>query len=143
MVIVTSHRPCTPQEARLTHRVVGYSMVAGGEVVHPYHDQAEALLVRLRRIEGQVRGIQKMIQEDRYCIDILAQFASVKSALSGVELSLLESHMRGCVTDALATGKDDAQGKVEELMSLIRATRQYPVQPLAVASGGESHREVT
>jgi len=143
MVIVTSQSHCTRREVHLTHRVAGYSIVAGGEVMHPYREQAEALLVRLRRIEGQVRGIQKMIQEDRYCVDILAQFASVKSALSGVELSLLESHMRGCVAEALATEKEDAHTKIEELMNLIRATRQYPVQHLAVAPGGESPREVT
>lgn len=87
--------------------------------VHPYHKSADDLLARLRKIEGQVRGLQKMIQDDRYCIDILAQIASVKSAITKVELALLESHTRGCVADAIRGAGGDE--KIEELMQVIRA----------------------
>jgi DNA-binding FrmR family transcriptional regulator len=87
--------------------------------VHPYHKNADDLLARLRKIEGQVRGLQKMIQEDRYCIDILAQIASVKSAITKVELALLESHTRGCVADAIRG--DGGEERIEELMQVIRA----------------------
>lgn len=88
--------------------------------MHAYQKDAEDFLTRLRKIEGQVRGIQKMIQDDRYCVDILAQLASIKSALSKVELALLESHTRGCVADAIRGNDGDA--KIEELMQVIRAS---------------------
>jgi len=89
--------------------------------VHGYQNEAESLLIRLRKIEGQVRGIQKMIQEDRYCVDILPQFASIKSALTKVELALLESHTRGCVVDAIRDGADGEE-KIEELIQVLRAS---------------------
>ncbi|WP_188880734.1 metal-sensitive transcriptional regulator [Alicyclobacillus cellulosilyticus] len=82
----------------------------------PYKDD---LLRRLRRIEGQVRGIQKMVEEDRYCVDILVQIAAVKSAIHQVGLSILESHTRGCVADALAH-QERGQEKIDELMDIIR-----------------------
>lgn len=88
--------------------------------MHGYQKNADDLLARLRKIEGQVRGIQKMIQEDRYCVDILPQFTSIKSALTKVELSLLESHTRGCVVDAIAGG--GGEQKIEELIQVIRAS---------------------
>lgn len=87
--------------------------------MHPYQEDADNLLSRLRKIEGQVRGVQKMIQEDRYCVDILAQFSSIKAALSKVELALLESHARGCVADAIRENRGDEQ--LDELMQVIRA----------------------
>jgi len=87
--------------------------------VHPYQEDANNLLSRLRKIEGQVRGVQKMIQEDRYCVDILAQFSSIKAALSKVELALLESHARGCVADAIRENHGDEP--LDELMQVIRA----------------------
>jgi CsoR family transcriptional regulator, copper-sensing transcriptional repressor len=77
------------------------------------------VLRRLKRIEGQVRGIQKMIQEDRYCVDILVQVAAIKSAVHQVGLSILESHTRGCVADALANHANGEQ-KIDELMDVIR-----------------------
>ena len=77
-------------------------------------------LKRLRRIEGQVRGLQRMVSEDKYCIDILTQVSSVKSALQGVAVGLLDEHMRHCVMDAAAKGDDskvsEATAAVERLL---------------------------
>jgi CsoR family transcriptional regulator, copper-sensing transcriptional repressor len=86
---------------------------------HSYAPKKADLLRRLKRIEGQVRGIQKMIQEDRYCVDILVQVAAIKSAVHQVGLSILESHTRGCVADALANQANGDQ-KIDELMEVIR-----------------------
>ncbi|MCL6627524.1 metal-sensitive transcriptional regulator [Alicyclobacillus shizuokensis] len=86
---------------------------------HSYAHQKDELLSRLRRVEGQVRGIQRMIEEDRYCVDILVQIAAIKSAVHQVGLAILESHTRGCVADALAH-QDHGDEKIEELMSVIR-----------------------
>lgn len=75
------------------------------------------LLMRLRRIEGQVRGLQRMVEDDRYCVDILVQVAAVKAALGRVAASLLESHTRGCVAAALQSG--DGEAATEELLEVI------------------------
>lgn len=88
--------------------------------MYGYQKEADDLMTRLRKIEGQVRGIQKMIQDDRYCVDILNQFASIKSALAKVELVMLESHTRSCVVDAIRGEGGDA--KIEELIQVIRAS---------------------
>jgi DNA-binding FrmR family transcriptional regulator len=83
-------------------------------VVQPHK---EALLKRLNRVEGQVRGVAKMIQEDRYCVDILTQISAMKSALDALAMRLLEDHTRGCVQSAIRSGKgDQAIGEVMELM---------------------------
>lgn len=71
-----------------------------------YQLQSDDYRVRLRRIEGQVRGLQRMVEEEEYCIDILTQIASVTRALEGVGLGLLDAHLRHCVRDA--TGPDEA-----------------------------------
>ncbi len=73
-------------------------------------------LNRLRRIEGQVRGLQRMVSKDKYCIDILTQVSSVKSALQGVAVGLLDAHMRHCVMEAAAKGDDS---KVSEATAAI------------------------
>lgn len=80
-------------------------------------DKAD-LLVRLRRIEGQVRGIQRMIEEDRYCVDILMQITAVRSALDSAGLILLEDHTRGCVARALRD--NDGDGVVRELTDVMK-----------------------
>lgn len=69
-----------------------------------YHDQQRKLLTRLRRIEGQVRGVQRMIESDTYCIDVLTQVAAVTKALQGVGLELLDEHLRHCVAGAASSG---------------------------------------
>jgi DNA-binding FrmR family transcriptional regulator len=81
-------------------------------------DQRDALANRLNRIEGQVRGIGRMLAEDRYCVDILTQVSAVRSALDAVALELLEHHLHGCVQQAVKSGKGDPA--IEEAMSVIR-----------------------
>jgi DNA-binding FrmR family transcriptional regulator len=84
-----------------------------------YHDHQEAVLRRLRRIEGQVRGLQRMVGEDAYCIDVLTQVSAVTRALQGVALELLEDHLDHCVRDAVATGGPEADAKVAEANAAI------------------------
>jgi len=80
---------------------------------------------RLKRIEGQVSGLHRMVEDDRYCIDILTQISAVRAALHKVEAEILRSHVAHCVSDAFATGDADGQKrKVEELVDTIgRMTR--------------------
>lgn len=81
------------------------------------HDK-EDLLKRLRRIEGQVRGIQRMIDEGKYCVDILVQISAVRSALDRVGLILLEDHTRGCVARAIKN--DEADSAITELTDVMK-----------------------
>lgn len=74
---------------------------------------------RLRRIEGQVRGLQRMIDEEAYCIDVLTQIASVSKALQGVGLGLLDEHLRHCVRDAAATDGEEGDAKVHEAVQAV------------------------
>ncbi|KXS42898.1 MAG: hypothetical protein AWU54_1175 [Candidatus Frackibacter sp. T328-2] len=76
------------------------------------------LITRLRRIEGQVRGLQRMVDEEKYCVDVLTQIAAARAALNKVGMSILEDHTHGCVTKAVA---DDDQGDeiIDELMDVI------------------------
>ena len=74
---------------------------------------------RLRRIEGQVRGLQKMVEEDRYCTDIMTQIASVHEALRGVSRELMRNHLRHCTADAVRSGEARAEEIYEELLELI------------------------
>ena len=82
-----------------------------------YEHDKEDIINRLRKIEGQVRGIQKMVNEDRYCVDILTQLAAVKQGLNKVSISLLEGHTRGCVAAAIKS--DRGEESIEELMKVI------------------------
>ena len=84
---------------------------------HGYSGQRDEHLRRLRRIEGQVRGLQKMIEDDRYCIDVLTQVASVTKALQGVALSLLDEHLRHCVADAVR--EDGGDEKLTEAVAAV------------------------
>ena len=86
---------------------------------HGYSQQKENYAKRLRRIEGQVRGIAKMIDEDKYCIDILTQVAAATKALQSVALGLLEEHLSHCVAQAVAEGGDSAADKVREASEAI------------------------
>lgn len=79
------------------------------------------VLANLRRIEGQVRGVHKMIDEERYCIDILTQLASIKAATNSIGLAITEEHTRSCVTKAIREQADQGDGHIEELMQVIRA----------------------
>lgn len=78
-----------------------------------------ANLKRLRRIEGQIRGLQKMVEEDRYCPDIITQIASVQEALRGVGRQLLRNHLKHCATAAIKKGPKDADRTYDELLELI------------------------
>jgi DNA-binding FrmR family transcriptional regulator len=75
---------------------------------------------RLRRIEGQVRGVQRMVEEDAYCIDILTQVAAVQTALEQVAVSVLDAHVRHCVADAVVADGPQADDKLDELMAAVR-----------------------
>ncbi|MBT3363305.1 MAG: metal-sensitive transcriptional regulator [Chloroflexi bacterium] len=85
---------------------------------HSYSQNKDALLKRLNRIEGQVKGIQKMIEGDRYCIDVVQQLTAVSSAISEVSLAVLQSHIEGCVSNAIKA--DHSEHHIEELMAAIR-----------------------
>jgi CsoR family transcriptional regulator, copper-sensing transcriptional repressor len=93
-------------------------MVAGGDM-HGYTQNKDDYLQRLRRIEGQVRGLQRMIEEDKYCIDVLTQVSAVTRALQSVALGLLGEHLSHCVTEAVAEGGDTAAEKVREASDAI------------------------
>jgi DNA-binding FrmR family transcriptional regulator len=84
-----------------------------------YSHDKNSYLRRLRRIEGQVRGLQRMIEEDKYCIDILTQVSAATRALQAVALGLLEEHLGHCVTEAVAQGGDEATDKIREASEAI------------------------
>ena len=92
---------------------------------HGYTKDKEALVKRLHRIEGQVRGIERMVEEDRYCIDILTQISAVTTALESLAFQILDDHVQHCVSGALASGnKDEAETKSRELLEAVhRFTR--------------------
>lgn len=87
--------------------------------MHGYADRRDELTTRLRRIEGQVRGLQRMLEEDRYCIDVLTQISSATKALQGVAVALLDEHVRHCVRDAIDQGGEAADDKVDEALEVI------------------------
>ena len=90
-------------------------MVSG---MRGYETDKSALLTRLRRIEGQVRGLQQMIEDDRYCIDVLTQVSATTRALQGVALALLDDHLRHCVAEAVNSGVD-AEAKIAEASAAV------------------------
>ncbi|MEO8475968.1 MAG: metal-sensitive transcriptional regulator [Actinomycetota bacterium] len=85
--------------------------------MYGYSMNKKDLQDRLRRIEGQVRGLQRMVEEDKYCIDILTQVSSVQAALKAVGLGLLDDHVRHCVRESIEKGSGDQ--KIEELMAAV------------------------
>jgi CsoR family transcriptional regulator, copper-sensing transcriptional repressor len=90
---------------------------------HGYAKDKAALATRLHRIEGQVRGIERMVEDDRYCIDILTQIAAVKTALEQVGAKLLEDHVTHCVSNAIASGDEVAAG--ERTTELLEAVQRF------------------
>ncbi|CAN5477038.1 metal-sensitive transcriptional regulator [soil metagenome] len=84
-----------------------------------YRDSKEAHLRRLSRIEGQVRGLARMVDSDAYCIDVLTQISAATKALESVALSLLDEHLTHCVTDAIHQGGDVAEHKISEASAAI------------------------
>ena len=88
-----------------------------GGVKSAYQDDKKALLSRLNRIEGQVRGVARMVGEDTYCIDVLTQIGAIKAAIDQVGMLLLEDHVRGCVADSVRAGETD---KIDELVGAVK-----------------------
>lgn len=87
---------------------------------HGYSHDRKRIVGRLRRIEGQVRGLERMVEDDRYCIDVLTQIAATMTALEAVGLRILEEHTRHCVAGALASGDPaEANAKVAELVAAV------------------------
>lgn len=84
-----------------------------------YSGDKDAYLKRLRRIEGQIRGLQRMVDDDEYCIDILTQVSAATKALQSLSLGLLDEHLKHCVADAVAEGGDAADEKVREASEAI------------------------
>src|SRR5579884_4289057 len=84
---------------------------------HRDQDTRDALLHRVNRLEGQVRGVGRMIEDDRYCIDIVNQLSAIQAAARQLSLQILEGHVRHCVMDAART--DDAEPKLQELMATL------------------------
>ncbi|MCP2518830.1 metal-sensitive transcriptional regulator [Candidatus Aminicenantes bacterium AC-335-A11] len=82
-------------------------------------------LPRLKKIEGQIRGIQRMIEEERYCIDILIQLSAVRGAIQKVEENILEKHLKGCVYESfLGRDQEDKDKKIEEIIGILRKFRK-------------------
>lgn len=84
-----------------------------------YHDAKKALSRRLKRVEGQVRGIERMVDEDRYCIDVLTQISAIQAGLKGVALELLDDHMAHCLVEAARVGGDEQEVKLAEVRDAI------------------------
>lgn len=87
--------------------------------MHGYADDKDEYAKRLRRIEGQVRGLAKMIDDDKYCIDVLTQISATTKALQSVALGLMDEHLKHCVAEALTEGGDAADEKVREASDAI------------------------
>jgi len=84
-------------------------------------DAKTSILKRLQRVEGQVRGLARMVEEDRYCIDVVTQLSAVRAALRGVEQEVLRDHAGHCIENAIASGdKSDQRRKVAELMEVLK-----------------------
>jgi CsoR family transcriptional regulator, copper-sensing transcriptional repressor len=89
--------------------------------LYPMQSDARAITNRLRRIEGQVRGLQRMVDEDAYCVDVLTQVAAVQTALEQVAVRVLDGHVRHCVADAVGGGDEaEATAKLDELMVAVQ-----------------------
>jgi CsoR family transcriptional regulator, copper-sensing transcriptional repressor len=89
------------------------------ELGHSYEAHKKRHLNRLKRVEGQIRGLQRMIDDDKYCIDVLTQVAAVNRALQSFSLELLDEHMRGCVVQAAAQSTEAGEQKVKEASDAI------------------------
>ena len=97
-------------------------MTVGTDTTHAHHgyiSDKKRYLDRLRRIEGQTRGISRMVDDEKYCIDILTQISAVTAALETVALGLLEDHLRHCVADAARAGGPEAEAKISEASKAV------------------------
>ncbi len=98
-------------------------MSPAAPAAYGYVAHKESLVKRLHRIEGQVRGIEKMVEDDRYCIDIITQISAVTTALEAVAFKILDEHVNHCVADALASGDREAAG--EKSRELLEAVHRF------------------
>lgn|SRR5688572_5621859 len=96
-------------------------MTDGRATGHGYAKDKNALVKRLHRIEGQVRGIERMVEDDRYCIDVLTQISAVTTALESLAVRILDEHVRHCVAGALSSGDEaEAAQKTDELLRAVQ-----------------------
>jgi DNA-binding FrmR family transcriptional regulator len=94
-------------------------------MIQGYSANKEALIERLHRIEGQVRGIERMLEDDRYCVDILTQLGAVSRAVESLAFEILDDHVNHCVTGAIASGNEgEATAKAEELLAAVHRFAQ-------------------
>lgn len=114
LTVVTPHGTPDTLAGRIGRTLLGYRAPMPG-----YEMSKEQLLARLRRVEGQIRGLQQMVEADRYCVDVLTQIAAVTKALQSVAVGLLDDHLRHCVADAVATGGSEADRKLGEATAAI------------------------
>ncbi len=114
----SAHAKRRSAPARASRTAVAES-ARSGEADRGYSSSKDAHLKRLARIEGQVRGIARMIDEDKYCIDVLTQVSAVTKALQAVSLALLEEHIAHCVAHAVAAGGDEGTVKLKEASDAI------------------------
>jgi CsoR family transcriptional regulator, copper-sensing transcriptional repressor len=117
-----------PRRRRTRYAAAALSLQKGDDGVNEfatqaygYHADKEALIKRLHRIEGQVRGIEKMVESDRYCIDVITQISAVTTALDALAAKILDAHVTCCVAGALASGNEEvAAEKIRELLDAVR-----------------------
>jgi len=105
------------------HRVCYFRRVKtpSETATHGYVPHKAELMKRLARVEGQVRGVARMVEDERYCIDILTQLSAISTALEAVGLKILDEHVRSCVTRALASGEaGEAEAKTTELLEAVQ-----------------------
>ena len=108
---------------------------------HGYISRKDDYLTRLRRIEGQARGLQRMVDEEKYCIDILTQVSAMTKALHAVSIGLLEDHMNHCVVDAARAGDEEAREKVAEASRGHRPAGALLMRPAHDRHADHRHRD--
>jgi DNA-binding FrmR family transcriptional regulator len=116
-----TNQPMSPTEARR-----GTATAAPDHFRHSYSKDRSQLIRRLSRMEGQVRGIARMIEREEYCIDILQQTSALRAAVDSLSIMLLEDHVQGCVRTAAARGEADQY--VDEVIDVVRRTLGRPVR---------------
>lgn len=125
----TSKRPTLPLSTQLSPQLSPQSVGCGCALPQDHSEDRKAVAVdadakarngkRLRRIEGQVRGLQKMVEDDRYCADILTQISSVHEALRSVGRELMRNHLKHCATSAIQAGSTEAEAMYDELVEMM------------------------
>ena len=113
------HRSVRPARSHAADCACGVEQGSGRKALGVDPDIKERNLKRLRRIEGQVRGLQKMVEEDRYCADVMTQIASVHEALRSVGRELMRNHLRHCASAAIRSGSSDAEAMYDELVEMM------------------------